>query len=40
MLKLSARVTYFYFDPVKFSADNEMNLQNGQLTLRLFFEQD
>ena len=30
----------FYFDPVKFSADNEMNLQDGRLALRLFFEHD
>jgi hypothetical protein len=40
MLELSTRVTYFYLDPVGFSADNEMNLQNRRLALRLFFEQD
>jgi hypothetical protein len=40
MLELLTRVTYFYFDPVEFYADNQMNLQNGRLALRLFFEQD
>ena len=38
--RISTRVTYFYFDPVEFSADNEMNLQYGRLALRLFFEHD
>jgi hypothetical protein len=40
MLEPPTRVTYFYLDPVGFSADNEMNLQNRRLALRLFFEQD
>jgi hypothetical protein len=40
MLELSTRVTYFYVDPVGFSADNEMILQKRRLALRLFFEQD
>jgi hypothetical protein len=40
MLELSTRVTYFYVDPVGFSADNEMILQKRRLAVRLFFEQD
>jgi len=40
MLELLTRVTYFYFDPVEFYVDNQRNLQNGRLALRLFFEQD
>jgi hypothetical protein len=40
MLEFLTRVTYFDFDPVEFSTGNQINLQNGRLVLRLFFEQD